>query len=108
MARVRCAAALAAVVLCGCVAAATAPPVQEMSDARQALAAARANAADHYSAAEYQRALALLSQAEASLQRGAFAVAKRFAIDARFAAIRARESAVARSRTPVPVLPADG
>jgi hypothetical protein len=49
---------------------ATAPPVQEMSDARQAIAAAREAGAHKYVPAMLQDAEAHLSAAEAFLNRG--------------------------------------
>jgi hypothetical protein len=59
--------ALAAIVAAGC---ATAPPVQEMSDARQAIAAAREAGAAERVPAMLQQAEDHLSNAEAYLSRG--------------------------------------
>jgi Domain of unknown function (DUF4398) len=46
----------------------TAPPVQEMSDARQAIAAAAAAGATRRTSAEYDAAQAAIARAEAHLQ----------------------------------------
>lgn len=56
-----------AILLAGC---AAAPPVQAMSDARQAIAAAREAGAEEFAAVELDAALRLLESAEASLQSG--------------------------------------
>lgn len=58
---------LVAIVVAGC---ATAPPVQEMSDARQAIAAAREAGAEQRVPAMLQEAEDNLSSAEAYLSRG--------------------------------------
>lgn len=71
-------------------------PVQEMSDARQALAAAQAVGAERHASAVYRRAVELMRHAERSLSDGAYTSARRYAIDARLAAVRARESAAIR------------
>ena len=68
-------------------------PVQEMSDARQALQTAEAAGARRYSPEQYQKARALLEQAKLQLVAGAYSDARRFALDARDYAIRARTSA---------------
>ena len=61
----------------------TAPPVQEMSDARQAISAARnAGAADH-AAAELQAAVELLQSAEQSINTQNYAQARRDALAAK-------------------------
>ncbi len=49
---------------------AASPPVQEMSDARQAIAAAREAGAEEFAATELEAALELLKSAEAHLQNG--------------------------------------
>ena len=58
---------LAFVFLAGC---ANAPPVQEMSDARQAIAAATEAGADDYAAAQLSEAQDLLDDAETYLDTG--------------------------------------
>ena len=71
-------AALLAVAACQ-----TAPPVQEMSDARQAISAAQeAGAADH-AAADLQAAVDLLESAKQSIDTENFAQARRDALAAK-------------------------
>ena len=80
-------------ILAGCVAA----PVQEMSDARQAINAAAAAGAATYSSAELIEAQRLLGIAEGSLNRGDYSTARRYAVSARKTARQAREQAQAAS-----------
>jgi hypothetical protein len=68
-------------------------PVQEMSDARLALQAARAVQAQTYSPDYFLQAQQLLTQAEEQLARGAYTNARQLALNARDSAIRARETA---------------
>ena len=68
-------------------------PVQEMSDARQALRAAENAGAPVYSAEDYASAKALLDSAEQSLESQDYDSARQQATDARELAIRARENA---------------
>jgi hypothetical protein len=68
---------------------ATAPPVQEMSDARQAIAAAREAGAEQYAAAPLGKAIDLIGDAERSLQAGQYHGARRAAVDAKNAAFDA-------------------
>ena len=77
---------------------ATAPPVQEMSDARQAISAAQEAGAARLDAAGLTRAEEQLAAAEARLQRHAWWDARRLAIDARASAV----SALQRSRARAP------
>lgn len=70
-------------------------PVQEMSDARQAIRSAQEAGAAHYSSHELQAAEQSLQQAQRWLDRGAYATARHYAIDARDQAIQAREAAAA-------------
>jgi cytochrome c556 len=72
---------------------ATAPPVQEMSDARQALRAAEAVGAAQRSPEPFLAARRLLQEAQTQLEAGAYHDARRHALDARAAAIQARERA---------------
>lgn len=88
------------VALAGC---ATAPPVQEMSDARQAIAAAQEAGAEQYAAERLNEALRLLDAAERHLQqsnadgywsaRRAAVNAKETAFDALLISRTAREQA---------------
>lgn len=79
------------------VAACVSAPVQEMSDARQAIRSAVAAGALEYAPAQLQQAQRLLDHAETSLQAGSYFDARRYALDARDEAIRAREQASARA-----------
>ena len=65
----------------------TSPPVQEMSDARQAIAAAEDADADRLAAASLNEARAYLGEAERQLQQEAYG-------SARMSAVRAKNSAV--------------
>ena len=71
------------VAVLGVAACQTAPPVQEMSDARQAISAARdAGAADH-AAADLEAAVELLHSAEKSINTQNYAQARRDALAAK-------------------------
>jgi hypothetical protein len=70
-------------------------PVQEMSDARQAIQAAREVGANRYVPAELSSAERYLDQAEKQLELGAYGKARRHALAAKEEAIRAREQAEA-------------
>jgi predicted S18 family serine protease len=72
-------------------------PVQEMSDARQAIRSAEEAGAVRYSPQHLQRAQELLERAQTSLQSGAYFDARRWALDAREEAIVAREKAITRN-----------
>lgn len=72
-------------------------PVQEMSDARIAIRSAEEAGATAHAATQLGQARQLLDQAEAKLAIGAYDDARRFALDARDNAIRARERASAVS-----------
>lgn len=88
--------------LAGLLTACSSAPVQEMSDARQALAGAAALGAERYATGAFLEAQTLLRQAETSLAGGAYASAKRQAIDARSAAVLAREQTLAQRPSRVP------
>jgi uncharacterized lipoprotein YajG len=81
-----------------------AAPVQEMSDARQAIRSAEAVGAVRRSSVALSTAQRLLQEAQAQLEAGAYDDARRHALDAREEAIRAREQAV-QSATPRPAAP---
>jgi hypothetical protein len=72
-------------------------PVQEMSDARQALRSAEEAGAVRYSPDRYNAAQRSLQTAQMWLDRGAYTNARRHALDARDQAIQAREDAAATS-----------
>lgn len=80
--------------LAGC---ATAPPVQEMSDARQAIRAAREAHAGELAPQPLQRAEDYLEKATAQLERGAYVDAQASANAAKEEAIRARDLAVRKT-----------
>jgi hypothetical protein len=71
------------------VACAAGPPVQEMSDARQAIAAAREAGAATYADAGLRAAEARLAQAEVQLNQRMYWEARRLAVDSKDAAIDA-------------------
>ena len=80
----------------GCVSA----PVQEMSDARQAIRAAKAVGADALAPAKLSRAESFLDKAVIELESGTFQQARQdalsawqWAVDARVSAVAARDAA---------------
>jgi hypothetical protein len=82
--------ALAAAALLALIGAcATAPPVQEMSDARQAIAAAREAGAEQYASGQLAKAVDLMGTAERDLQARQYHGARRAAVDAKDAAFDA-------------------
>lgn len=70
-----------------------AAPVQEMSDARQAIQAAHAAGAETLASDQFSQARTLLEQAEQELDSGHFREARRNAMAARSQAMLAREHA---------------
>lgn len=68
-------------------------PVQEMSEARQAIDAARAAGAEQHAVEQYHKAQTLLKNAEQLLNDHHFSRARRSAAEARDEAVRAREVA---------------
>lgn len=77
--------------LVGC----TSAPVQEMSDARQALQAAETAGAVTHSAEAYQQARRFLRQAQQHLETGDYRHARRNAVTAKEVALEARREALA-------------
>jgi hypothetical protein len=75
-------------------AACTTAPVQEMSDARQAIRSAEEAGAAQRPSDALSAAQRLLRAAQTYLEAGAYDDARRFASDARDEAIKAREEAV--------------
>lgn len=69
----------------------TAPPVQEMSDARQAIAVAREAGAEAFAAEELFEAETYLQDAEQKLSVEEFAEARRAALQAKSKAVAARK-----------------
>ncbi len=67
----------------------TSPPVQEMSDARQAIAAAKEAGAEQSAAEEFRAAEAFLDSAQRKLAERAYAQARRDALEAKTKALDA-------------------
>lgn len=74
---------------------AVAPPVQEMSDARQAINAAREANASQFAPASLRKAEESLDEAARGLEQGHYLDAREAAKAARAFAIRARDEALA-------------
>lgn len=86
--------------LLGC---ATAPPVQEMSDARQAIVAAASAGASRGGSPEYDAAQAAIARAEAHLQAREYGRARLAALQAkRHAAAALANAQHAEAPSPVP------
>ncbi len=77
---------IALILISGC---AASPPIQEMSDARQAIAAAKEAGAEQHAAATLSQAELMLDTAENYLQRSVYWQAKRDAIGAKEKAFEA-------------------
>jgi hypothetical protein len=84
------AALLASLYLAGCAGA----PVQEMSDARQAVRAAEQAGAEQKAPGQFAAAQALLKEAEGNINRGEYREAREHATRARMKAIEARQAAM--------------
>lgn len=82
----------------GLVGCATAPPVQELSDARQAIMAAEDAGADRYATARLNAAQSLLASAEAKLHEHDYNGARTDAVSAHSWAVEAR--VIARANLP--------
>jgi len=74
-------------------------PVQEMSDARQAIRSAEAVGALQRSPQTLMEAQHLLREAQTHLESGAYEDARQYALDARRQAIKAREIALRKKNT---------
>lgn len=79
--------------LCAGAAGCAGAPVQEMSNARQAIKAARDAGAERAAPEQFSEARSLLEQAETSLQKGAYDDARRSAIAAKTKATEALTAA---------------
>ena len=88
------------VCLLGC---STGPPVQEMSDARQAISAAAAAGATRGSSPEFDAAQAAIVRAETHLQAQEYARARLAALQAKHHAAAALANAQHAAETPAPV-----
>lgn len=82
---------LAAISVAAC---AVAPPVQEMSDARQAILAAEAAAADRHAGDEIGEARRLIAEAEEDIAAEAYGPARSKALRAQARAMRALRQAL--------------
>ena len=82
-----------ALAACGLLSACASAPVQEMSNARQAIRAARDAGAEQVAAEQMSEARAFLERAEANLQTREYRDAKRNAVAARGKAAEALEAA---------------
>ena len=79
------------------------PPVQEMSDARQAIAAARTAGASNGASPELDAANAAIARAEDHLQAGEYTRARLAALQAKHHATVALNDAHQAANNPVPV-----
>ncbi len=79
-------------------------PVQEMSDARQAIRSAEAVGAAQHSPESLMAAQQLLRKAQTYLEAGAYDDARRYALGSRVQAIKAREAALQSPRLRLPPL----
>lgn len=97
---------LFATLLCGC----ETIPVQQMSDARQALRAAEQAGAERYSVELYSEARMLMEDADRFLAEGRYSLAGKLAERARKLAIRARQQAAERrvQKKDILIMPEDG
>jgi hypothetical protein len=84
--------------ICCALAACAGAPVQEMSNARQAIRAAHDAGAEQVASQQLTEAKAFLEQAEASLQTRAYRAARRNAVAARGKAVEALEAAQTTAR----------
>lgn len=75
---------------------ALAPPVQEMSNARQTIAAAKEVKAKIHAPQEIAEAERLMSEATSALESGDYIAAKDFAVAAQQHAIKARQQAISK------------
>jgi Domain of unknown function (DUF4398) len=80
-----------AILICCAVSACAGAPVQEMSDARQAIRAARAAGAEKVAPHQLSEARSLMERAEVNLQSRAYRDARKNALAARSKAVEALE-----------------
>lgn len=73
------------------------PPVQEMSNARQSLQAAKTAGAEVHDSKRYSDAKKLLELASQKMDTGEYAEARNLALEARTIAIKARQVAVIKN-----------
>lgn len=94
--------ALCMPVLFALLAACSGAPVQEMSDARQAVRAAQAAGADEHAPERLADAIRLIESAQKDLQRHDYRSAQQAAVEARRCALEALETARAARPAPNP------
>src|SRR5688572_1494375 len=94
--RIKCYWPLVGMALIACAGA----PVQEMSDARQAIKAAQEAGAEQFARDTFSEAQTLLSTAEAQLQKRQFRTARRDASAARAKAVQALHTAQTKRELP--------
>ena len=75
------------------------PPVQEMSNARQSLNAAKAVQADIHNPQDYNKAQELIDLASQHIEQGEYTRARELAISAKQLAIRARQQTLNKTRS---------
>jgi len=80
------------------VACASPVPVQEMSNARQTLQAAKEVQAQYFAPGSYLKAQVLLEKAVKQLSSGNYYVAKEYAVEAKLAASQAHRAALIQQR----------
>ncbi len=73
------------------------PPVQEMSNARQSLRAAKSAGAEVHDSKRFSRAKTLLQQASLKIDMGEYGEARELAIEARNIAIKARQVSLSKN-----------
>ncbi len=73
------------------------PPVQEMSNARQSLAAAKSAGAEVHDSKRFLEAKALLDKASKKIDEGEYADARHLAIKAHTLAIKSRQVAISKN-----------
>lgn len=81
--------------LVGC---AAAPPVQEMSNARQTLQAAEQARAEEFAPEAFAHAKRLMDDASAALASGDYPLARQLALESKQQAIKARQAALSYQR----------
>lgn len=74
------------------------PPVQEMSNARQSLNAAKAVQADIHNPDEYKKAQELIDLASTHIEQGEYIKAREYAISAKQLAIKARKETLSKTK----------
>jgi len=74
------------------------PPVQEMSNARQSLNAAKAVQADIHDPDTYKKAAKLIELAKQHIEQGDYTQAREYAINAKQIAIKARQQTLSKTQ----------